>query len=347
VPKTFRHRRDDRVVRGLRPGPGGNSGRGRVASATCGCRESGTVSEHGDITKDRNPESTKTFPGVVKLTNADGSPKDIPVQISARGNLRRSRCDFIPLRIDFPKPESKGTVFEMRAAGLKMVTHCAGSRDYEQYILKEYLAYRIGNIVTPRSFRARLAKVTYVDSESHKTRNTRYAIFLEDDDDVARRLEGKIEDRKNVPFSQLHPVALTQMMIFQFMIGNTDFSIMALHNMRLVTTPVGLNYPIPYDFDISGFVNAPYGAPDPRLRLKALTERRYRGPCHTAERLAPMLDTFRSKKLEVIGAVESQPDLTPMVRNEAKKFLADFYSLIDRPTAVKLFLVQPCIKGGV
>ena len=300
----------------------------------------------GVVTKDRDPESTKQYPGVLKTMDASGAAVDIPVQLSARGHLRRNRCDFLPLRVTFSKPETKGTPFEMRGAGLKLVTHCSGGKDYEQYILREYLAYRINHIITPYSFRARLARITYVDSTKGKPITTRYAIFLEDDDDVARRLGGKVDDRKNVMFNQLHPVALAQMTIFEFMIANTDYSIMAQHNMRLVGTDVGLTYPIPYDFDISGLVSAPYGAHDPRLRLKALTDRLYRGPCITPERMAVMLNVFRLKKPEVLDAVAAVPDMTELTRYEVKRFLAQFFDLIDRPGAVKLHLVQTCVKGG-
>jgi hypothetical protein len=300
----------------------------------------------GIVTRDRDQESTKQYPGVLRTADASGRAVAIPVQLSARGHLRRSRCDFLPLRVTFSKPETKGTPFEMRGAGLKLVTHCSGGREYEQYILREYLAYRIHHIITPYSFRARLAKITYVDSTKGKPITTRYAIFLEDDDDVARRLGGQVDERKNLMFSQLHPVALSQMTIFEYMIANTDYSIMAQHNVRLVGTDVGLTYPIAYDFDISGLVNAPYGIHDPRLRLKALTDRLYRGPCLSADRMAVMLNTFRNKKLEVFAALAAVPDMTDVTRSEVKRFLNEFFDLIDRPGAVKLNLVQTCLKGG-
>ena len=300
----------------------------------------------GVVTKDRNPESTKEYPGMVKIADG-GRMIEIPVQLSARGHLRRRTCEFIPLRVAFPKSETKGTVFEMPGSALKLVTHCISTNVYEQYILKEYLAYRIANILTPRSFRARLSRVTYVDSVKRKTLTTRYAMFLEDDDDVARRLEGKITERRSILFNQLHPVALLQMMLFEFMIGNTDYSISAQHNVRIVDTPVGLIYPIPYDFDVSGFVNTPYGAPDPVLRLQNLSQRLYRGPCRTPEQLAPMLNIFRIKKTEILAAVESLADLNKTSRSELKNYLNGFFSLIDKPSSVKSYLIDPCLKGGI
>jgi hypothetical protein len=137
------------------------------------------------------------------------------------------------------------------------------------------------------------------------------------------------------------------MMLFEFMIGNTDYSISAQHNVRVVDTPVGLIYPIPYDFDVSGFVNTPYGAPDPVLRLRNLSQRLYRGPCRTPEQLAPMLNIFRIKKTEILAAVESLADLNKTSRSELKNYLNGFFSLIDKPSSVKSYLIDPCLKGGI
>jgi len=300
----------------------------------------------GVLNREREAEDTKVYPGLIKIADA-GRTVEIPVQLSARGHLRRKTCDFVPLSVGFPKKETKGTVFEMRAAGLKLVTQCSGGNEYEQYILKEYLAYRLLNLITPRSYRARLARVSYVDSTKGKTLYTRYAFFLEDDDDIARRLEGKVYNHANIPFIQLHPVALIQMMLFEFMIGNTDYSIMAQHNVRIVETQEGLIYPIPHDFDVSGLVHVPYGAPDPRLKIDDLSQRLYRGPCRTPEQLAPFLNIFRSKKDDMLAAIDSQADLNKFVKTGMKTYLTGFFTLIDKPSAVNSRIVKPCIKSGI
>jgi hypothetical protein len=300
-------------------------------------------SDFGALSNERNPENTKTFPGVIRMFGANNATLEVPVQLSARGHLRRMDCGFVPLRVEFSRDAAKGTVFEMRGSGLKLVTHCQNSRDYEQFILKEYLAYRIARTVTVGFFRARLARVTYVDSDKQKTIATRYAIFLEDDDDVARRLEGKIVERQ-LQFNQVHPVALMEMVLFEYMIGNTDFSIYLQHNVRVVETSNGLHYPVPYDFDVSGLVDVPYAVPDPRLHIKYLTDRTYRGPCRTPQQLEPYLKIFRSKKLDVLGAVEAVPDLSDASRRRASRFIEGFFSIIDKPSSVKSNLIDHCLK---
>jgi hypothetical protein len=297
----------------------------------------------GALARERDPEHAKTYSGVIRTTGPNNEAVEVPVQLTIRGSLRRKTCDFVPLKVAFAKDRAKGTIFEMRGSGVKLVTHCHNTGEDEQYILREYLAYRLGNIVTNRSFRARLAHVTYIDSDKKKTVATRYAIFLEDDDDVARRLEGKIVDDE-FRFEQLHPVALLQMSLFEYMIGNTDFSIFARHNVRIVQGPAGLVYPIPYDFDVSGLVNVPYAIPDPRLHIQSLTERVYRGPCRTPEQMEPFLNILRTKKDSVAAAIESVPDMTVTNRHQAEAFLNGFFSLIDKPSRVKHELIDHCLK---
>ena len=119
------------------------------------------------------------------------------VSLGTRGHfrLRQTSCSFVPLRVEFDRPTVTGTVFDGQKA-LKLVTHCRENEAYEQYTMREYLVYR-SNLLTPRSFRARLAKATYVDSASGQPLTTRYGMFLEDDDDVARRMDGRIAELFN------------------------------------------------------------------------------------------------------------------------------------------------------
>src|SRR5262249_22939822 len=138
------------------------------------------------VNKDHDQNSTKRYDGEVRFAQPDGKIDVLPVKLSARGHLRRMArtCDFVPLRLEFPKDKLKGTVFQGQSA-LKLVVQCNNGGEFEQYLLREYLAYRVFNLMTPRSFRARLAKVSYVDTSNTKTPPTRYGMFLEDDGDVA------------------------------------------------------------------------------------------------------------------------------------------------------------------
>jgi len=298
------------------------------------------------VNKDRDPNSTQRFPGELRTTRADGRIDVLHIKLGTRGHFRLMprNCDFVPLRVEFVKDEVKGTVFDGQS-WLKLGTHCQDSGDYEQYTLKEYLTYKMLNLLTQKSFRVRLVKATYVDSKSGKTVASRYGIFLEHDNDVARRMDGRIIGIPRVVFADLDQDMLTLMMVFNYMIGNTDFSIYANHNVRLVQTPDRKIYSVPYDFDISGLVHPPYAMPDRRLMIKSVVDRLYRGPCRTPELINPVVANFLAKKDQVMALFESLPDLKKEVRRDAKDYLDDFYSTIKTDKNVKRLFTDSCSKA--
>jgi hypothetical protein len=293
------------------------------------------------LNKDRNPESRKRYPGELRVAGAGGAEVTLPVQLSARGHVRRMArtCDYVPIRIEFPKKGVGGTVFARQEA-LKLVVQCAKGGDFEQYILREYLAYRLSNVINHKSFRARLAKVTYVDQATGQPTGTRNAMFIEDETDVARRMEGRIVELPRLLFKDLDPDTLMPMMIFEYMIGNTDFSIYALHNVRLVQRPDKSIHPVPYDLDFSGLVHAPYAVPDRALMLTSVRDRKYRGPCRRQEQVDPYVANFVAKK-EILRALpESIPGLDKASRDDAKSYLDGFFSAIKTTKDVKRLLVD-------
>ena len=120
------------------------------------------------INKDRRVEGKIPYPATLTIPG-DGGPKTIQVTLKTRGHfrLRATSCEFVPLRVEFPKDDVKGTIFDGQKA-LKLITHCQSEREYEQYVMREYLAYRAFNLLTPKSFRARLARPAYTQSTDNK-----------------------------------------------------------------------------------------------------------------------------------------------------------------------------------
>jgi hypothetical protein len=297
-----------------------------------------------EINKDHNPQSTKRYPGVLTVAGSDGAPKSISVQLSARGHFRRMarNCSLVPLRVEFPKTgETAGTPFDGQTT-LKLGTGCESSKEFEQYTLREYLAYPLYNMLTPLSFRARLARATYAQETSTKKTNARYAIFIEHENDVARRNEGRIVELPRIVFNDLEPQTLTRTMLYEYMIGNTDVSIWALHNVRLVQNPARTLLVVPYDFDLSGLVHAPYAIPDRKLGLRSVLDRMYRGPCRSAEEFEAAAAPFRDKKADMLTLLESMRDLEPLARGEAKQYLESFFRSIEKPNAIKKQFVDGC-----
>jgi len=299
----------------------------------------------GAINRDRNPDSDKRFPGTVSVEGEGGKMLSLPVELSTRGHARLNvrTCDAAPLKLDFVKKDLMGTVLDGQGE-LKLVTHCRTDDDHEQHVLSEYFVYRLFNLFTPRSFRARLVKVVYVDSRRQKTSPVRYGMLLEKDDHVATRLGGRLAPLPKRLFRQLDQETLTLMALLQYAIGNTDYSIYALHNVELVQAPNGTLYTVPYDFDYSGLVNAPYAAADKRLGITSVRQRLYRGPCLTVQELEPFLATIRPKKSEVLGLLDLISDLRGSQRDDVREYLEEFFSIIENPGRTKRALIDSCEK---
>jgi hypothetical protein len=131
-------------------------------------------------------------------------------------------------------------------------------------------------------------------------------------------------------------------MLFEYMVGNTDYSIWALHNVRIVQDRSRTLYPLPYDFDISGFVNPPYARPDPRLGLSRVTERLYRGPCRSVDEFDAAAESFRARRADMITLLDSMRDLEKRPKDEAKDYLESFFRTIERPASNKRQFVDGC-----
>ena len=275
----------------------------------------------------------------------------MPVQFRARGHVRRMArtCDYVPLLLEFEKKTGAGTVFA-RQESLKLVVQCAGGGEFEQ-VPPEGVS-RLPDLqpdhaaVVPR----RLARVSYVDKASGKPVGTRLGMLLEDETDVAHRLEGRVVELQRLLFDDLDSDALMPAMIFEYMVGNTDMSIFALHNVRIVQRPDKTLHVIPYDFDLSGLVNAPYAVPSRGFMIKSVTERVYRGPCRRPELVDPYLANFVAKKDEILALPDGVPGLSRESRAEAKRYIDDFYGSIRSAKNVKSLFVRarpsrPCRRA--
>jgi len=163
---------------------------------------------------------------------ADGNPVSVPIEARTRGIWRLKRCDFPPMRLNFSGETSKGSIFH-HLDKPKLVSYCQDRDNYEQYILEEFQLYRVLQLLTPMSHKARLLKFTYADSGSGKVRARRYGFIIEEPSAMAARLGGKVMEQKGALPGDLDPFQDALFGVFQYMIGNTDFSEAALHNVEL------------------------------------------------------------------------------------------------------------------
>lgn len=290
--------------------------------------------------------------GTLSHREADGRTVEFDVGIRTRGNFRRDArvCPFPPLRINFKKSQVKDTLFHNQDK-LKLVAHCRDNSDrYEQNIIKEYLAYRILNTLTDVSYRARLARITYVDSEQKYDDRVRYAFFIEHKKRVSRRLDLAVISTERIRTSDLAGPYSDLTSLFQFMIGNTDFSPIAgpegedcCHNSTLFGSEGGPIYSIPYDFDMAGLVDAPYAEPNPQFRIRRVTQRLYRGRCDYIGNLDTSVQLVLNKRDVIYSLFEEQQQLQESTRKRALKFIDRFYDVIDDPKKRQREIESQCI----
>jgi hypothetical protein len=300
----------------------------------------------------RERDSTKLNPYGAEMLFKDSAGKDvkIPVTLRARGHFRRQarNCFFPPIRWDAKREVTQGTLFQ-GLQRMKITTNCRpGNDDYEQYILAEYSAYRLYQLVSPLYFRTRLARITYKDSAKASPDVTSWTFFIEDDGEMARQNKAKLVETKGALFDDVDQKQLMRTTLFEYMIGNTDMSVSGLHNIVLLRDTTNLNIStVAYDFDFSGLVNTRYSSVDPRLPNKRVTERHHRGPCKTVAEWKPVFAEFQAKKNAVDSVLGSIPQLNAGRVKNAKEFLVDFWKVIGDDRIAKREISETCQKAGM
>jgi len=298
----------------------------------------------------RNIEKDALYPAQLTYTGADGQKNTIDVEVAPRGLTRRLRvCKFPPLKIHFDKKKMKGTEFRGNKS-LKLVTYCHTNSKYEQYYVKEFLAYRIFNLITEYSFRVQPMTVEYKDSEGGES-VTRFSFLIEDADEVADRNDLKKLTIGEVPHSKLDPVETSNVSLFQYMIGNLDWAATGgpdkdkcCHNSKILGKSIDEipKYVVPYDFDSSGLVNAHYAAPPSSLRVRSVRQRLFRGFCAHNNTLPRTVARFNDKKADVLALFEDNTHLTDRNRNSAIKYIEDFYEVINNPKRLEREIIDKC-----
>jgi hypothetical protein len=208
---------------------------------------------------------------------ADSSVLSEEIRIGIRGHTRRKLCYIPPLRLNFHNTTSP-KLYSLNS--LKLVGACKGGDYYRQLLLKEYLIYKMYNLLTEKSFRVRLLNITYEDNKGKKKTSAQYGFFVEGIDEMAKR--NRCKEWENIKINNESPdrEQMTMLAIFQYMIGNTDWSVRAYHNIKLIVSrkdSIAKPYAVPYDFDYSGMVNAYYAVPQPQLGIETVVQRVYRG----------------------------------------------------------------------
>lgn len=265
------------------------------------------------------------------------------VQLKTRGHYRKNKnvCSFPPLRIKFNQTSSSYTLFHDQDK-LKIVGHCRNDNDrFQQMVFQEYLIYKAYEILSPESFKVRLARVIYKDSANEVKNLDEYIFFIEDFEKMAER-NGKIpiyKERIHQDKTMINKI--TRMAIFQFMVGNTDWGVPTLHNIKMIAkTPSSRPVAIPYDFDWASLVNAPYAIPNAKLDLDNIHDRLYRGYKRTPEELEFIFKEFRMKKDAFYALYQNNELLTEKEKKRVIEYFDEFYQIINDLKQIKRYFIN-------
>lgn len=303
-------------------------------------------------TLNRERDKEKRYPGSLSsyATN-DGTLVELDIELQVRGNFRLDKnvCRFAPLRIFFNANQTRDTLFSKQKK-LKLVTHCRpNSKKYQQYVIQEYLIYRMFNILSDRSFRVRLVHITYVDTDKKDLKQNYYGYLIENKKRMAKRLQMKNIDLHRVSFHDHDPQQLSLVSVFQFFIGNTDWSVIegeteeaCCHNAKLLGNDKAVYFGIPYDFDFAGLIAARYAYPNPRFPIKNVRTRYYRGFCQPDAILDTTLAQFGKHRNAFYSLITKQVLLDDKVKTKSLKYLDGFYTVIENPKRLQRSLIKPC-----
>jgi len=256
--------------------------------------------------------------------------ENIEVSLRARGNFRRSKCYFPPVKMKIKKSKAEGSLFEGNK-NLKLVVPCLLEKEKNDNVIQEYIAYKLYEEISPFHFKTRLVDIEFVEIRKKKTiTHALKGFFIEDDKRVADRFEGKSFER------YIHPKAMDnitsiQNTMFQYMIGNTDFSVAYQHNGKLLYANNKI-YPLPYDFDLCGLVDASYAIVNSTLGIRSVKERKYRGFKRDESLVQKVRNQILEKKSQFFQIINSQKNQFELSTefDTTNKYLASFFDVIEK-----------------
>lgn len=296
----------------------------------------------------RNSKSdTVFFSTILKYKTENGEWDSLQVELRARGNTRRKICHFPPIRIKIKKSASKNTLFA-EDKSLKLVLPCQIANSFNGMVVKEYMCYKFYESVTPYHFQTRLVNLTLTDAKDRKSKSHNLIAFIiEDDDKVAKRFQYKISDAKIIRPNVINDTSAVRQDIFAFMIGNTDWSNTGQHNVKVMADKSKNHNPLPYDFDMAGFVSAPYAVPYDYLPIKTVQERLYRGLCRDPELIEYVRKQYihlEPEFTETMGQYEKF--LSTSDYRTARNFLNGFFEIIKNDKMFKEQILSQCLPNN-
>ena len=283
----------------------------------------------------------------IKFNGPNSEALEWEAKLRTRGNVRKRVCYYPPIKIKLKKKWLLSKEMNPGFNDLKIVVGCKKGSLYSNLILKEYLVYKLYEELTDYSFKTQLAEIEFIDSHEKWKPYTTYAFLIENEDEMARRLNGKCARPKRLLSKYFYADQLDKMTLFEFMIGNTDWSAHTSHNVRILKSQdYPLPLPIAYDFDYAGLVNAPYAVHGDGISLDNITDRLYLGICRKPGELEKQIPLFQEKKEAFYRIVNNFHYLPEKERKSMIHYLDEFYAVIGSSKSFKRNILDVCRPNG-
>lgn len=283
----------------------------------------------------QNKMKDYSYPSRLSFEDAKGEKQNWNLKISVRGAFRRVHCaDMPPLRFNFKKSDLKSAGLA-KYDDLKLVTQCLlDDERAADMVLREYLAYKMFNEISPYSFRVQLVRITYKDIQSGERRR-QWAFLIEDTAQLRNRVEAEKPDTElnyNLPASAFHLEHEKIVAMFEYFIGNTDWSLNTLRNLKLMERH-GKYIIVPYDFDFSGLVASPYASVSSEFGRLSTRDRIYLGFPEDLEDLHVAQAILLGHRVKFEKMIRKSKYLSAASRRDMLDFMDDYY---DNPEMVRL-----------
>lgn len=297
------------------------------------------TANYGKFLQDRGQDPSY-HDAVLKYKDEAGRDVSLKVEIRARGHYRRDPfvCAFPPYRMRFPKKETLPALFEGQDK-LKVVAHCSE----EGYILREYLIYKAYNLLTPQSFRVRLMRIRYVDSEKQVPESVHFAFFIESEEEMAARNGAlPVDDETPMSEAQVDRQALTRVYLFNYMIANRDFDLEVKQNLKIIEPSGKPPIAVPYDFDWSGMVDASYTQSSIGEPTSFYDRQKMRPLCRTQAEYEQVIALLQAVEDRIYLLYEENPWLPERDKRECIKYYKSFYKSCGQPSFIQKELMPAC-----
>lgn len=300
-------------------------------------------------TIDRERDKEKEYEGSVVYEDPELGTTTLDAKFSVRGNfrLRKDVCSHAQLWVNLKKSQVKNTLFDKQDK-LKLVIQCKDASRYTEYLAREHQAYLMYAELTERSLDTRLVNATFADSEEGGER-TQLAFFIQHQKRLAKALDMDVVDTPTADRSRLDSTQSALVAMYMYFLSNTDYSMIAAppgegccHNVKVLESEDKSLFPIPYDFDSTGFVNAPYAEPSAGLNQRNVRQRMYRGYCEHNEAIADAIALLQEKRERLYEIFNDETYISGRGLKRTADYIDDFYELVENPKKLQREIYEEC-----